>query len=1490
MNRILTICLVLMPLQIIAQPVIKRNSTGPVPPQGINIKGFILDTKGITSQQVISGVPTYIWRHGCGPTSLGMVCGYYATHGFSALMPGNASTQTYEVNLAIASEEHYDDYALPIDDASSGLLDDKSVLPKEDRHPDNCIADFMGTSQSIKGNLYGWSLPSDIVPAWVNFISNTVPNYVGTGHEYPFTSFPWDSLVDNVNRNRPMVFLVDVDADGVYDHYASIIGYQTNNDTNYYGCRNTWDTGIYWYPFEQMQEGVEWGVLSCFTFEIHATLPSAAGPISGPANVCKNQTSVDYSVPVIAGATSYIWSLPAGAIPVGSSSTNDIKVDFTNALSGDISVNGHNVNGDGASSTLTVTVNQLPTLNAGPVIAAICQGGTTGALGGSFGGGATSAVWGDGGSGGSFTNNGGSTPNTTTYTAAAGAPASVTLTLTTSGGYCGTISANKILTVNPNPTVNAGPAMAAICQGGTTAGLGGSVGGGATGGTWSTPTGGTFTPNANTLNATWTPPGAYSGTATLTLTTIGGSCGTTSASKNVVVNLPPNVDAGPAVAAICQGGTTGALGGSFGGGATSATWSDGGAGGSFTNNGGLTPNSTTYTAAEGAPALVTLTLTTSGGSCGTTSANKILTVNPNPSVNAGLAMAAICQGGTTAGLGGSVGGGATGGTWSTPAGGTFTPNVNTLNATWTPPGVYSGTATLTLTTSGGSCGTTSASKNVVVNPLPTVYEGPAVAVICQGGTTGNLGGSFGGGATSAVWSDGGAGGSFTNNGGLTPNTTKYTAAAGAPASVTLTLTTSGGSCGTTSSDKILTVNPNPMVNAGPAMAAICQGGTTAGLGGSVGGGATGGTWSTPAGGTFTPNANTLNATWTPPPAYSGTATLTLTTSGGSCGTTSANKTVVVNPLPSVNPGPALAAICQGGTTGALGGSFGGGATSAVWSDGGAGGSFANNGGLTPNTTTYTAEAGAPASVTLTLTTSGGSCWTTSGYKILTVNTNPTVNEGPAMAAICQGGITAGLGGSVGGGATGGVWSTPAGGTFTPNANTLNATWTPPGAYSGTATLTLTTSGGSCGTTSANKTVTVNPNAIITRTSSIGSDAQTRCVNTSITNITYSITGGGTGAVAEGLPAGVNSSFAGGIFTISGIPTETGIFYYTVTTTGTCGQTSATGSITIVAIPTADAGLSANTCVTTTYGVTGASANNYSGVTWTHNGLGSFSNSNTLTPTYNPASGDAGKTVVLTLHALGNGNCSEVTSNKNLLVNPLPAAAGGISGQSVVCQDQTSVTYTVPTILNATTYLWTLPTGATGTSTTRNITVDYSASAVSGTITVKGNNSCGYGASSNLPVTVNPLPATPIITQNDNILHSDATIGNQWYNQAGLITGATNQDYTVTSNGNYYVIVTLNGCNSNSSNTINVVLTRIESPEKTQIIKVYPNPFTNELIIEKMGNTINTKFEILNSLGQIIFKGNFLEKTVVQTSNFSYGMYIIKIENGKDFDYKKMVKQ
>ena len=58
--------------------------------------------------------------------------------------------------------------------------------------------------------------------------------------------------------------------------------------------------------------------------------------------------------------------------------------------------------------------------------------------------------------------------------------------------------------------------------------------------------------------------------------------------------------------------------------------------------------------------------------------------------------------------------------------------------------------------------------------------------------------------------------------------------------------------------------------------------------------------------------------------------------------------------------------------------------------------------------------------------------------------------------------------------------------------------------------------------------------------------QTVCINSAITNISLATTGA-TGATFTGLPAGVTGSWSADVVTISGTPTVSGVFNYTVTT-------------------------------------------------------------------------------------------------------------------------------------------------------------------------------------------------------------------------------------------------------------------------------------------------------------------------------------------------------
>ncbi len=90
------------------------------------------------------------------------------------------------------------------------------------------------------------------------------------------------------------------------------------------------------------------------------TLPQP-GPISGSTVVCTSQTGVIYSIPAIPGATSYAWTVPAGAAIISGGTTNTITVNYSaSAVSGNITASGINNCGQGPSSSIFVTVNQLP--------------------------------------------------------------------------------------------------------------------------------------------------------------------------------------------------------------------------------------------------------------------------------------------------------------------------------------------------------------------------------------------------------------------------------------------------------------------------------------------------------------------------------------------------------------------------------------------------------------------------------------------------------------------------------------------------------------------------------------------------------------------------------------------------------------------------------------------------------------------------------------------------------------------------------------------------------------------------------------------------------------------------------------------------------------------------------------------------------------------------------------------------------------------------
>ncbi|MFA6126182.1 MAG: T9SS type A sorting domain-containing protein [Bacteroidales bacterium] len=252
---------------------------------------------------------------------------------------------------------------------------------------------------------------------------------------------------------------------------------------------------------------------------------------------------------------------------------------------------------------------------------------------------------------------------------------------------------------------------------------------------------------------------------------------------------------------------------------------------------------------------------------------------------------------------------------------------------------------------------------------------------------------------------------------------------------------------------------------------------------------------------------------------------------------------------------------------------------------------------------------------------------------------------------------------------------------------------------------------------------------------------------------------------------------------------------------------------------------------------------------------------------------------------GNGPLSSLS----LVINPLPEDAGKIDGKPIVCQRERNVTYTVPEINFSSSYLWTHNLDAAGTSTTNSLTLNFGFKISNGTLSVKGKNDCGEGKEYSFEIKISGIPETPTIKQQGNTLTSSSPIGNQWYNSSEPIDGATSQSYTITSSGDYYVIVTIDGCISDPSETLSLILNGIENESCLKRLTIYPNPATDKLIIDSGGTLEPILFAIVNTLGEALIESILINRATIDLNGLPSGVYLVKFQTGKEISVKKFLK-
>ncbi len=500
---------------------------------------------------------------------------------------------------------------------------------------------------------------------------------------------------------------------------------------------------------------------------------------------------------------------------------------------------------------------------------------------------------------------------------------------------------------------------------------------------------------------------------------------------------------------------------------------------------------------------------------------------------------------------------------------------------------------------------------------------------------------------------------------------------------------------------------------------------------------------------------------------------------------------------------------------------------------------------------------------------------TSGTQSLNISVSPTPPQPSAIVGSSNscGGASLTYSVPVVSGATGYTWTLPSGWSGSSTSNVISVTT---GSNSGTISVSASNSCGNGPATTLVITIDTTP----VQPGTISGNA-TLCQGA--TQLYSIVPVSGASSYIWTLPSGWSGSSTSNSINATA-SSNSGLI--SVTAVNSCGSSMAqTYNVTVNQIPAQPGSITGNPTVcpgaSLSYSINAIpGATSYS---WTLPGGWGGSSTSTI---INAFSGTTGGIISVS----ANNACgASSTQTISVSVENAPAQPGSISGNLSICDGSLQI-YSVNPVSGATSYIWSMPSGWTGSSTANNIVA--TAGSNGGTISVVAVNSCGTSTAQTALVTVFGAPSTPSITLNGSVLSSTLASSYQWYLNGNLIPGAIAQTYTPTQNGNYTVSIDdSNGCQAISA-VFNVTNVGINEALFSSI-KIYPNPSIGELIIEASGGLIlGSEVKLTDLSGRVVnFSSQSLSgsKLMIDFTEISSGIYVLEIRKENEIRHFRLVK-